>query len=254
MAAKVRFGFMDNFETIFTRTFLVLEANLHTEVHFAMILAGREFADSECVNTRISHCVICEYPLEVIKGEPATCERCGRTDHRHSRHSAKLCLVFSLTAMIFYVPANIFPFMTIEMYGRTNSSTIWSGIVQLLDQRSYFVGGVVFLASMLIPIMKLLILFYLSLTGSNGQRTHFKMKLYRFVEAIGRWSMLDIFLLAILVAIVKLGHFTTVTPERGSTLFLFVVIFTMMASAYFDPRILWEKENEKTDSATRAST
>jgi paraquat-inducible protein A len=176
-----------------------------------------------------------------------SCARCGHTDKRHARHSARLTFFFSLTALIFYFPANIFPFMTIEMYGRRNSSTIWSGIVSLMEQRSYFVGVVVFLASMLIPVMKLLILFYLSLAGENGRHARFKMRLYQFVEAIGRWSMLDIFLLAILVGLVKLGHWTTVTPEKGSGLFLLVVIFTMMASAFFDPRILWEKQNEKTD-------
>jgi paraquat-inducible protein A len=187
-----------------------------------------------------------------MSGEASKCDRCGHRDHRHTHFSARLTFFFSLTALIFYLPANIFPFMTIEMYGRRNSSTIWSGVVSLMEQRAYFVAIVVFLASILIPIMKLLILFYLSLTGANGAHPQFKMRLYRFVEAIGRWSMLDIFLLAILVALVKLGHWTTVTPEKGAALFLFVVIFTMMASAYFDPRILWERENEKTNSAPRA--
>lgn len=132
--------------------------------------------------------------------------------------------------------------MTIELYGKTNSSTIWGGIVSLMDQRSYAIALVVFLASILIPVIKLLILFYLSLTGHTGQHAQFKLKLYHFVEAIGRWSMLDIFLLSILVAVVKLGHWTTVHPGMGAAMFALVVIFTMMASAYFDPRILWERK------------
>lgn len=153
-------------------------------------------------------------------------------------------MAFSLTALILYIPANVFPFMTIELYGRTNSSTILGSIRSLMDQKSYSVAMVVFLASFLIPILKLLILFYLSATARNGVRPEFKMKLYHFVEAIGRWSMLDIFLLAVMVAIVKLGKLTSVHPEPGSMLFLMVVLFTMLASAYFDPRILWEKQNE----------
>lgn len=152
-----------------------------------------------------------------------------------------------MTAMIFYIPANIFPFMTIELYGNRNSSTIWTGTTSLIQQRSYAVALVVFLASILIPIMKLMILFYLSAAGQAGHRSKFKMSLYHFVEAIGRWSMLDIFLLAILVAMVKLGHWGTVEPGLGSAMFLMVVIFTMMASAYFDPRILWEEKDEKTN-------
>lgn len=137
--------------------------------------------------------------------------------------------------------------MTIELYGKTNSSTIWTGLTSLIDQRSYAIALVVFLASLFIPILKLMILFYLSAAGLNGDRSRFKMNLYHFVEAVGRWSMLDIFLLAILVAMVKLGHMTTVHPGPGAAMFALVVIFTMMASAYFDPRLLWENQDEKTD-------
>lgn len=187
-------------------------------------------------------CTICSHPLSVVEGQISTCERCGHKDRRFTHRSPQLSLIFALTAMILYVPANIFPFMTIEMYGNRNSSTIWSGTTSLLEQRSYAVAVVVFLASILIPILKLLILFYLSFTGGNGQHARFKMNLYHFVEAIGRWSMLDIFLLAILVALVKLGHWAHVEPNIGSALFAMVVVFTTMASAYFDPRILWEHQ------------
>ncbi len=194
-------------------------------------------------------CKICSHPLEAVVGQAVVCSRCGHKDKTFTHRSSKLCLAFSLTALVFYVPANIFPFMTIELYGRRNSSTIWTGIESLLDQRSYAIAVIVFLASILIPVLKLLILIFLSLTGRNGQHAKFKMGLYHFVETIGRWSMLDIFLLAVMVAVVKLGNWTTVEPEPGAAMFLMVVIFTMMASAYFDPRVLWEKENEKIHSA-----
>ena len=156
---------------------------------------------------------------------------------RDAQLSARLTLVFALSALILYLPANIFPFMTLEFYGRRDSSTIWAGVKSLMQQQSYTVAIIVFLASILIPCVKLLILFYLSLTGHNGQHVEFKKNLYIFVEAIGRWSMLDIFLLAIFVALVKLGHWATVEPEIGSFLFALVVVFTMLASACFDPRI-----------------
>ena len=187
-------------------------------------------------------CPVCGNPIHPVAGITTVCERCGHRDRRYTHRSARLSFVFSTTALIFYIPANIFPFMTIELYGNRNSSTIWSGTTSLIDQRSYAVALVVFLASILIPIVKLLILFYLSLTSGNGQRSRFKMSLYHFVEAIGRWSMLDIFLLAILVAMVKLGHWTTVQPGKGAAMFALVVVFTMLASAYFDPRILWEEK------------
>jgi paraquat-inducible protein A len=193
-------------------------------------------------------CEICYYSNDIVEGSVLICKQCGHKDRRFTNRSAKLSLVFSLTAMIFYIPANIFPFMTIELYGDKNSSTIWTGILSLLDQRSYAIALVVFLASILIPILKLLIIFYLSMSGRNGRHSKFKMELYGFVEAIGRWSMLDIFLLAILVAMVKLGHWTSVRPEAGAGMFALVVISTMLSSAYFDPRILWEQSREKSDA------
>lgn len=161
--------------------------------------------------------------------------------------SAQMTFIFSLTALIFYIPANLFPFMTIELYGHRNSSTIWSGILALADDGAWAISMIVFLASMLIPLVKLIALFYLSLTARTGTHSHFKTRLYHIVEAIGRWSMLDIFLLAVLVAIMKLGPWTTVQPEIGSVMFLLVVIFTMLASAQFDPQLLWKDFDEESN-------
>lgn len=208
---------------------------------------------SEQNSVQAPDCEICNGPLQVQEGKTTTCERCGHRDHRWRHRSSRLCLAFSLTALIFYIPANVFPFMTIEMYGNRNTSTIWDGVVTLLEQRSYFVAAVVFLASVLIPILKLVILIYLSMTGDNGKHPKFKMQLYQFVEAIGRWSMLDIFLLAILVAVIKLSSWTMVETERGASMFLVVVIFTMMASAYFDPKILWENYEQNDENSNSAN-
>jgi paraquat-inducible protein A len=159
--------------------------------------------------------------------------------------STALTLSLSFTALILYVPANIYPFMTIEMYGRRNTATVWGGIVSLADRGSWAIAVIIFLASILIPLLKLLILFYLSFSAHNGQNTKLKLQLYKFVEAIGRWSMLDIFLLAVLVAIFKLGRMAHAEPGFGSLMFLAVVICTMFASAVFDPQILKEDSNEK---------
>ena len=166
---------------------------------------------------------------------------------KHHDKSAMKTLAFSISALAFYFPANIFPFMTIELYGNRNSSTIWRGILSLSEAGSWPVAVVVFLASILIPFVKLLILFYLSLTARSPRHRQFKLRLYQFVEAVGRWSMLDIFILAILVAVIKLGAWTRAVPEVGSLLFLFVVIFTMLASASFDPQIIGKNGNEKRD-------
>lgn len=186
-------------------------------------------------------CPICSEVLSVPEDrhELIVCHRCGHSDHRLRPRSLKLTLAFSLTALIFYLPANVFPFMTIELYGNRHSSTIWGGIVSLAEAGSWFIALIVLLASLVIPLLKLAILFYLALTARRKTNPLFKTKLYLFVEAIGRWSMLDIFLLAVLVAIMKLGPWTQVEPEVGSVMFALVVIFTMLASAQFDPKILW---------------
>lgn len=128
--------------------------------------------------------------------------------------------------------------MTIEMYGKSNSSNIWNGVVQLSEGGSFAVAGIVFLASIVIPFLKLIILFYLSLTTKSNKNQKMKTRLYFMVEAIGRWSMLDIFLLAVMVAVLKLDHWANVTPEIGSVLFAGVVIFTMLASAFFNPLLI----------------
>lgn len=190
-------------------------------------------------------CNVCSHSVLVADGKSIVCTHCGHRDSRIKPKDARLALIFSLTALIFYVPALVFPFMTVELYGNRNSSTIWSGILELAKGGSIAIALIVFLASVLIPILKLLILFYLSISWRGGQHQHFKTSLYHFVEAIGRWSMLDIFLLAVLVAVMKLGPMTDVQPEKGSVMFLLVVIFTMLASAFFDPKLLWEGNNEK---------
>ncbi len=137
--------------------------------------------------------------------------------------------------------------MTIDLYGNKSSTTIWGGVVSLAEGGSLTIAIIICFASIVIPLLKLVVLFYLSLTAGSRSRSRLKTRLYYIIEAIGRWSMLDIFLLAILVAIMKLGPWTTAKPEIGSLLFTLVVIFTLLASANFDPQLLWKEENEKID-------
>lgn len=137
--------------------------------------------------------------------------------------------------------------MTMELYGNQTSSTIWEGVLSLKDSGSPFLALIVFLASMLLPFIKLIVLFYLSLTAHTSHNPKFKTWLYHFIEAIGRWSMLDIFLLAVLVALIKLGHWTYVEAEIGAGLYALVVIFTLLASANFDPKLIWEGFDDEKD-------
>ena len=142
--------------------------------------------------------------------------------------------------------------MTMELYGSRTSSTIWEGVVSLYDSGSPFLAVLVFLASMLVPFLKLVVLFYLSLTAHTSHHPRFKTWLYHFIETIGRWSMLDIFLLAVLVALIKLGHWTYVEAEIGAGLYALVVIFTLLASANFDPKLIWEGLNDEDVSSKKS--
>lgn len=191
-------------------------------------------------------CNTCSHPILMSQGLQTSkvCERCGTPTRHINPLSTSWSLAFTLTALIFYIPANIYPFMTIELYGSRNSSTIWDGIISLVDAGSWPIALIVLLASIVIPFLKIMILFYLGLTASTHKHAKFKTRLYKAVEVLGRWSMLDIFLLAVLVAIMKLGPWTTVRPEPGALWFVLVVIFTIFASQYFDPKLLWEKEND----------
>lgn len=192
-------------------------------------------------------CQVCfqTVPFEQKGHETIWCDRCGSKILKTKPRSVQPALAFSTTALIFYVPANFYPFMSIELYGNRNSSTIWGGIVSLAESGSVSIALIIFLASMVIPFLKLLALFYLAATAGIQRRPRFKTKLYHLIEALGRWSMLDIFLLAVLIAIMKLGPWTTVDPEPGSFFFALVVIFTMLASKYFDPLLLWKEKNDK---------
>lgn len=169
------------------------------------------------------------------------CPICGHL-HKEKKSNSDLTLTFAFTALILYFPANMLPFMTMEIYGNKTQATIWSGIVTLSEGGSWPLAVIVFIASMLVPFIKLAVLFYLSIFGSNGHNQNFKTKLYKFIEVIGPWSMLDIFLLAVLIAVLKFDSLANVSVGLGSWMFLLVVIFTMLSSASFNPKSIWKKE------------
>jgi len=150
----------------------------------------------------------------------------------------------SLTALILYVPANLYPVMRMEFMGAASENTIWTGVVSLAGDGMWEIALLVFCASILVPLMKLLGLFYLVLTAGSVKRKKDRTLVYKIIEAVGRWSMLDVFLLSILVALVKLGSLATVLPGPGIIAFAAVVVLTILASQGFDPRVIWEIPEE----------
>lgn len=149
-------------------------------------------------------------------------------------------MAFSLAALFLYIPANICPFMEITLYGVRTKTTVWDGVVSLTQEGSWFVAVVVLLASIVIPLFKLMTLFLLTASSHNNWFYGKRTRMYQFVEVIGRWSMLDIFLLAILVSAIKLRGWAYVSPGSGSLAFVGVVIFTMLATSNLTPELIGE--------------
>jgi paraquat-inducible protein A len=130
------------------------------------------------------------------------------------------------------------------LYGGYSESTVWDGVVTLVRTDQWVVAVIVFLASMVIPVVKLAGLFSLVVTAwmGWGRRLRSRTQLYKFIDAIGPWAMLDVFLLAVLVALVKLSTWATILPGPGLIAFTAVVVLTMFASAAFDPKLIWERQ------------
>jgi len=179
------------------------------------------------------------------KGAAAECFRCGTfLGVRKSSASLHVTAALSLAALVLYVPANLYPILRMTMYGATSESTIWDGVVSLMRHDQWIVAVIVFLASIVIPLLKLLALFFL--VGSSalplGRQLRGRTTLYRFIDRIGPWAMLDVFLLAILVSLVKLNDLATVVPGTGLVAFTGMVVLTLLASAAFDPKLIWERQ------------
>jgi paraquat-inducible protein A len=178
--------------------------------------------------------------------------RCENVLAEHKPNSVNRTLAFSLTALLLYLPANLLPIMSFDYYGAIEHNTIWSGVCNLAEAGSYVVAVVVFLASMVIPLIKLSVLFFLTLSVKMKRARRLRASLYRLIESVGTWAMLDVFLVAILVSLVKLGQLATVRPGPAALPFCLVVVFTLFATESFDPRLLWS-DNERPSQRPAAS-
>ena len=186
-----------------------------------------------------------------LKGRRLRCPRCGAVLHRRKPNSIARTWALLLTATILYIPANAFPIMTVISFGKGAPDTILSGVKHLIEGGMWPLALLVFFASITVPVLKLLGLSYLliSVQRRSRWRPRDRTRLYRMTEVVGRWSMIDIFMISILVALVKLGSIATIEPGVGATSFAAVVILTMIAAMSFDPRLIWdnlESEHERT--------
>ena len=187
-------------------------------------------------------CGLAQRVAPLPPGTVAECVRCGYPVTSHS-YGVDVTAALTIAAMVLYIPANIYPILRMEVYGSYSENTVWDGVLSLWQYNEYFVAIVVFLASIVIPLIKLLGLFFLviSVKWGHGRRLRSRTRIYKFIDAIGPWAMLDVFLLAILVALVKAGGLGRIIPGPGLLAFTLVVVLTILASQAFDTKLIWEK-------------
>lgn len=173
----------------------------------------------------------------------AECPRCGAELHVRKPNSLQRTTALVIAAAICYAPANLLPIMTVTTLGRVQSDTIMSGVVYFLLHGDWPLAVVIFTASIFVPIAKLMILSFLLISVHRGSawRPVERTRLYRLTEAIGRWSMVDIYVVTILVALVRLGNLATIEANAGAVFFGSVVVLTMLAAESFDPRLIWDR-------------
>lgn len=170
------------------------------------------------------------------------CPRCGAALHQRIPNSISRTWALVVAALILYIPANVLPIMTTTSLGYQRSDTIMSGIQYLIVSGMWPIALVVFFASIVVPLLKLVVLTYLliSVQRRSRWRPRDRTRLYRLTEGIGRWSMVDIFVVTILVALVQLGSVAEVEAATGAIFFGAVVVITMFAAMTFDPRLIWD--------------
>ena len=189
----------------------------------------------------IATCETCELVMQAPR-EESDCPRCGQPIAERTRSTLGRCWALVIAAAALYVPANMLPMMNTEQFPMKRSDTIYSGIKYLWTEGSWELAVLVFTASILVPLTKLFALGFLLVTSSRRStwRPRARTKLYRALEVIGHWSMLDVFVVSLLTAVVQLGRFASVEPGPAVLPFACVVVLTMLASASFDPRTIWD--------------
>ncbi|MGD9950782.1 MAG: paraquat-inducible protein A [Desulfobulbus sp.] len=170
------------------------------------------------------------------------CPRCGHILHQRKQNSIARTWALLLTAVVLTLPANLLPIMEVDYFGVPDQSTIMDGIIYFFKEGSYGIGLVIFIASILVPLFKVIGLVIILLSIHYRWRSSLRHKaiMFRFIEFIGRWSMLDIFVITLLCSLAQFGFLSSISAAPASLYFTGVVLSTMFAALSFDPRLLWD--------------
>ena len=197
----------------------------------------------EIDDDKLIRCPVCD-AVNIDKGKKNICRRCGSAIYHHRSFSTEKSWAYLVTAIVAYIPANLYPMLVTSTFGTREESTILGGVVLLWELESYPVAAIIFFASIVIPVMKFLILIYLLISVKypiGKDKKVNKHKLYYMTEMIGPWSMIDVFVVAILAALI---HLSTIEVLAGTaaTAFAISVFFTLLAAHAFDETLI--KENK----------
>lgn len=179
---------------------------------------------------------------ELPSGLTPACPRCNADVHFRKHQSIPTTWALVITAAILFVPANLLPIMRVDFLGSSEYSTIMDGILYFFHTKEYGIGLIIFVASVLVPLFKIvgLSIILLSIRFKWKRGLRYKTAMFRFIEFVGRWSMLDIFVIALMATLVEFGNFTATFAAPAASYFGAVVVCTMFAAHTFDSRLLWD--------------
>ncbi len=186
----------------------------------------------------------CQNCFSVQPASHRHCVLCRRRIHLRKPYSVQKTLALLVTAIVLYIPANVLPIMLTTQFGTVTRSTVIQGVWLLWQHGSYLTALVIFVASVVVPIAKMLALGWLCWTVLRKSRVNHTQReaLYRVTEYIGRWSMVDVFVVALLVALVQVAGILSIAPGPAALAFCGVVVFTMLAADAFDSRLIWDHQ------------
>lgn len=170
----------------------------------------------------------------------------ARIDPTSQALSVQKTWALLITAIILYIPANAYPIMTTRLLGQDDPSTIIGGVILLWHLGSYPIAIIIFIASVLVPVAKILVLVWLnySVQKQSDRLSLKRVKWYRMAEFVGRWSMIDVFVVIILASLIQLGPAMSITPGIATLAFSGVVVVTMLAAMSFEPQLIWKNTND----------
>ncbi|HEX8593148.1 MAG TPA: paraquat-inducible protein A [Pseudomonas sp.] len=188
-------------------------------------------------------CHICGY---ACPAGAHVCPRCDSAVHARKPDSLARTWAFLIAGLIFYIPANLLPVMYTTMFGNSSQNTIMSGVIEFFESGSWDIALLIFIASVVVPCIKFVVLGMLLITCQRRSTWAMRerSRLYRFIELIGYWSMLDVLVVALVAALVQFRELSTIEPRIGILFFGLVVVMTMFAAMSFDPRLIWDAEVE----------